>query len=192
MIDAGSINQQSVVAELREHFEGYETALINNDVEALEQYFWESTAAIRFGATEELYGFEKIAEFRRNRVIDFSNRTHVRKDIVTLGADVGVVTLEFTTLVSGELRTGRQTQVWGRFEGKGWRIVSAHISNKRDSKKLSLLDYQSQMSNLLNLPIDTRYASEVNAHLQVMAQVAAPLMSLQLEDTAEPAPEFEP
>ncbi len=192
MFDAGSINQQAIVEELSQQFEGYEEALISNDVEALEQYFWESPAAIRFGATEELYGFEQIAEFRRNRVIDFSNRTRVRKDIVTLGADVGIVTLEFTTLISGELRTGRQTQIWGRFAGKGWRIVSAHISNKRDAKALSLLDYQAQMSNLLELPINPRYVSEVNVHLQVMAKVAAPLMALQLEDSDEPAPEFEP
>jgi len=41
--------RQRVEAEIREAFEGYETALHTNDVVALSDYFWADPRAVRIG-----------------------------------------------------------------------------------------------------------------------------------------------
>jgi hypothetical protein len=122
------VNDPETVADLRTLYPRYEEALVNNDVETLTQMFWASPLAIRFGASENLYGADEIEAFRKIRsAINLVRRT-VRLEIVTFGKDFGSVTLEFERdAPGGGVVRGRQSQVWVRFD-EGWRIVSAHVS----------------------------------------------------------------
>lgn len=119
------VDDAATLAELQARFEAYERALGENDVEVLDGFFWESPAAVRFGATESLYGFAAIAAFRAAR-----GRTPPRTlrgtQVSAFGTDYGVTVTEFVR--EGESRLGRQTQVWVRFAEAGWKIVSAHVS----------------------------------------------------------------
>jgi hypothetical protein len=121
------INDPDVVAELAALYPRYEAALVSNDAETLTAMFWNSEHALRFGATENLHGFEEISAFRKGRPGVNLARTVKRLDIVTFGRDVGSVTLEFTREVEGRTVQGRQSQVWVRLT-EGWHIVSAHVS----------------------------------------------------------------
>jgi ketosteroid isomerase-like protein len=122
------VNNPEVVAELRALYLRYEEALVNNDVQALTEMFWDSPLAIRFGAGENLYGSDEIEVFRKGRSGTGLARRCVRLEIVSFGNDLASVTLEFERdAAGGKVVHGRQSQVWVRFE-KGWRIVSAHVS----------------------------------------------------------------
>jgi 1-carboxybiuret hydrolase subunit AtzH-like protein len=121
------INDPDTVAELQALYPKYEAALVANDVEALTRMFWASPHAMRFGATENLHGFDEIAAFRASRPPVNLARTVRRLDIVTFGRDFGSVTLEFERTVQGRTVVGRQSQVWVRVP-EGWRIVAAHVS----------------------------------------------------------------
>ncbi len=59
------INDPEVVAELAALYPRYESALVSNDAETLTAMFWNSGHALRFGATENLHGFEEISAFRK-------------------------------------------------------------------------------------------------------------------------------
>jgi len=121
------INDPSVVAELQALYPAYEMALVNNEVEALTNLFWNSPLAVRFGMTENLYGFEQIASFRKGRIAANLARSVRRLDIVAFGPDHAQITLEFERTIDGRTLRGRQSQSWVRFP-EGWRIVSAHVS----------------------------------------------------------------
>ena len=121
------INDPEVVAELRALYPKYEAALMANDAETLTRMFWASPHAMRFGITENLYGIDEIAAFRKGRPSVNLARTVRRMDVVAFGNDFGTVTLEFERLVNSKRISGRQSQVWVRFS-EGWRIVSAHVS----------------------------------------------------------------
>jgi hypothetical protein len=121
------INDPAVVAELQTLYPRYEAALIANDAEMLTRMFWASPHAMRFGVTENLYGIEEIAAFRKGRSPANLARTILRLDIVTFGRDYASITVEFERAVDGRAAFGRQSQVWVRLQ-EGWRIVAAHVS----------------------------------------------------------------
>jgi len=121
------INDPQTVAELESLYPQYETALVTNDTDTLTRMFWSSPHAMRFGLTENLYGIDEIAAFRKGRPSANLERTIRRLDIVTFGRDFGSVTLEFERTVKGKTVSGRQSQVWARLP-EGWRIVAAHVS----------------------------------------------------------------
>lgn len=121
------INHPQTVAELEALYPRYEAALVTNDAETLTRMFWASPRAMRFGATENLYGIDEIEAFRKSRSPVNLARTVKRLDIVTFGFDYGSVTLEFERHTGGKTIRGRQSQVWVRFP-EGWRIVAAHVS----------------------------------------------------------------
>ncbi len=119
------IDDPATKAEVEARFAAYETALMTNDVAALDDFFWPSPLALRFGAGESLFGFDAIAAFRAAR--GGSPQRMLRNTRVTcFGTEHAVATTEF--LRAGENRVGRQTQVWVKFPQMGWRIVSAHVS----------------------------------------------------------------
>jgi hypothetical protein len=120
------IDDPAVKSEVQARFEAYETALMTNDVASLDDFFWPSPLALRFGAGESLFGFEAIAAFRAARVGGSPQRVLQATQITSFGTDYAVATTEF--LRAGEARLGRQTQVWVKFPDYGWRIVSAHVS----------------------------------------------------------------
>lgn len=117
------INLPEILAEVTAVFEQYEKALISNDVTVLDQLFWQSPHTIRYGATENLYGYEAIAQFRAGRSAVGLDRTLQNTVITTYGRDFATANTEFVR--SG--KTGRQSQTWMRTVD-GWKVVAAHVS----------------------------------------------------------------
>ena len=117
------INQPDVLAEVTAAFERYEAALVSNDVVALDALFWDSPHTIRYGVTENLYGYAAIAKFRAGRSPKNLARTLQNTVITTYGSDFATANTEFQR--PGQ--RGRQTQTWMRTP-EGWRVVSAHVS----------------------------------------------------------------
>lgn len=119
------VNDASVIAELRELAERYETALMANDLPALDGMFWQSPHVVRIGIGENLYGIDSIAAFRATRPGGSPPRRVIRTTISSFGQDMGVINVEFQRI--GAVANGRQSQSWVRF-AEGWRIVAAHVS----------------------------------------------------------------
>ncbi len=119
------INIPEVVAEVTAAFERYEKALVSNDVAVLDELFWKSPYTLRYGVTENLYGYDAIAEFRKNRSPVNLERALTLTAITTYGSNFATANTEFQR--QGSNRIGRQSQTWMRTE-EGWRIVSAHVS----------------------------------------------------------------
>ncbi len=119
------INMPEVLAEVTAAFERYEVALVTNDVAVLDELFWNSTHTLRFGATENLYGYDAIREFRANRPSSGLSRTLGKTVITTYGHDFATANTEFVR--AGSDRIGRQSQTWLRTPD-GWRVASAHVS----------------------------------------------------------------
>jgi Protein of unknown function (DUF3225) len=119
------INIPQVWEQLALQSARYEAALVSNDVAVLDELFWDSPHTLRYGATENLYGYAEICAFRAARPSAGLLRTVLKTVITTYGHDTGTVNIEFQRL--GSERTGRQSQTWVR-TAKGWRVVAAHVS----------------------------------------------------------------
>jgi hypothetical protein len=119
------INLPDVLAEVTAAFSRYEDALVNNKVEVLDELFWNSPTTTRYGATENLYGYEEIQAFRAGRPSQGLARELTRTAITTYGRDFATAHCEFRR--EGSARTGRQSQTWMRTP-EGWRVVAAHVS----------------------------------------------------------------
>jgi ketosteroid isomerase-like protein len=115
-----------VVAEVTAAFERYERALVENDVAALDAMFRDDPRTIRYGAGENLYGFEAIRSFRSARSPAGLARTRARMVITAYGPDVAVASTLFHRATAPG-KVGRQMQTWVRF-ADGWRVVAAHVS----------------------------------------------------------------
>ncbi|MDZ7863709.1 oxalurate catabolism protein HpxZ [Acidovorax sp.] len=122
---AYTINQPDVLAEVQAVFARYEDALVNNHVEVLDELFWDSPHTLRYGATENLYGYAQIQAFRAGRPAQGLQRRLLKTVITTYGRDFATANVEFQR--EGSSRTGRQSQTWLRTE-TGWRVVAAHVS----------------------------------------------------------------
>ena len=120
-----TINQPEVLAEVEAVFARYEDALVHNKVEVLDELFWDSPHTLRYGATENLYGYAQIQAFRAGRPAQGLQRRLLRTVITTYGRDFATANAEFQR--EGSARTGRQSQTWLRTEA-GWRVVAAHVS----------------------------------------------------------------
>ncbi len=118
------INLPEVVAEVTAAFERYEAALTHNDIAVLDELFWQSPHTLRYGASENLYGYEAIAAFRRARDPANLERRLRHTLITTYGQDFATANTEFQRQGAA---SGRQSQTWLRTP-EGWRIVSAHVS----------------------------------------------------------------
>ncbi|MDP9899480.1 oxalurate catabolism protein HpxZ [Variovorax ginsengisoli] len=119
------INIPAVLAEVQEAFARYEDALVHNKVEVLDELFWNSSHTLRYGATENLYGYDAIRAFRAGRPAVGLMRELLRTEITTYGTDFATANCEFRR--EGSAKTGRQSQTWMR-TAQGWRVVSAHVS----------------------------------------------------------------
>jgi len=119
------VNLPDVIAEVQAAFARYEAALTGNDVRVLDELFWSSDFTVRFGATENLYGYEAIAAFRAARPAVNLARTVTKVVISTFGTDFATANMEFTR--AGSASSGRQSQTWVRMP-QGWRVVAAHVS----------------------------------------------------------------
>jgi hypothetical protein len=119
------INLPAVLAEVEAAFAAYERALVTNDVPVLDRLFWDSPHTLRYGAGENLYGYDAIRAFRQGRPAVNLEREITARAITTFGQDFAVANVEFRR--AGSDRTGRQSQTWARLP-EGWRVVSAHVS----------------------------------------------------------------
>jgi hypothetical protein len=119
------INLPDVVAEVTAAFQRYEKALVSNDVAVLDELFWKSPHALRFGVTENVYGYDAIASFRAARSPINLARRLMNTVITTYGRDFATANTEFQR--EGAALTGRQSHVWLRCP-EGWRIAAAHVS----------------------------------------------------------------
>jgi len=120
------VDLPDVVAEVRTAFEAYERALVANDVAALDAMFHNDPCTIRFGGTENLFGYGEIKAFRAVRPPEGLARTLSRTVITAYGRDTAVAsTLFHRATMPGKV--GRQMQTWVRFP-EGWRVVAAHVS----------------------------------------------------------------
>lgn len=117
---------RDVIAEVKTEFERYEQALVSNDVVALNKLFHNDPRTIRYGSSENLYGYSEIAAFRAARSPLGLARALSRTVISSYGRDCAVAsTLYHRANVPGKV--GRQMQTWLRFT-EGWRVVAAHVS----------------------------------------------------------------
>jgi Protein of unknown function (DUF3225) len=117
------INIPEVVAEVEKAFARYERALVSNDIAELDVLFWKSPHTLRYGVTENLYGYDDIAAFRAGRSPANLARNLIKTVITTYGRDFATANTEFKRPTG----TGRQSQTWLR-TGEGWRVVAAHVS----------------------------------------------------------------
>jgi Protein of unknown function (DUF3225) len=125
MTDPMNINDPDVLAEVQAVFARYEDALVHNKVDVLDELFWRSPHTVRYGAGENLYGYDAIAAFRAARPAAGLARTLMHTVITTYGRDTATAMTEFRR--SGAAATGRQSQTWVRLP-EGWRVVAAHVS----------------------------------------------------------------
>ncbi|SDB36562.1 oxalurate catabolism protein HpxZ [Bauldia litoralis] len=120
------IDIPEVKAEVEAAFAEYERALVGNDVAVLERLFLDAPTTIRYGVTENLYGYGEIAAFRAGRPSAGLARTLEKTVITTYGTDMAVAaTLFRRDAASGKV--GRQMQTWVRTPD-GWRVAAAHVS----------------------------------------------------------------
>jgi hypothetical protein len=119
------INLPDVHAEVTAAFARYEHALVHNEVEVLDELFWNSPHTVRYGAGENLYGIEAIRAFRIARPSVGLARTLQDTVITTYGRDTGTAMTLFRR--EGGTKIGRQSQTWVRMP-QGWCVVAAHVS----------------------------------------------------------------
>jgi len=123
---------RDIIAEVKTEFERYEQALVSNDVVALNKLFHNDPRTIRYGGSENLYGYSEIAAFRAARSPLGLARALSRTVISSYGRDCAVAsTLYHRANAPGKV--GRQMQTWVRFT-EGWRVVAAHVSMIDDPK----------------------------------------------------------
>lgn len=179
-------NQSQTVSEVAAAFEAYERALLSNDVPSLQNFFWNSPHAVRFGVTEQLYGHQEIAAFRQARVPNFSQRQELKRSISTFGDSFASVMYEYLANFDDGPRHGRQSQTWAKIEGE-WKIVSAHVSLAAQPHA----DLQKQLSQLGLQPAASSL-STIETHFETTRALAQKLMAYPLPQHIEPAPVFQP
>jgi ketosteroid isomerase-like protein len=125
------INDPKVVREIEEQFAGYDQALTNNDLAALNGYFFDSPTTVRYGNAENLYGFSEIQAYRSGVPSGVAIKRE-RTVITTYGNDFATVATLSRVRQPGKI--GRTMQSWVRFP-QGWRIVAAHVSTIDEPNK---------------------------------------------------------
>ena len=126
MVQDSEIDLPEVFAEVTAAFNRYEKALTTNDVAVLDDTFRVDPRTIRYGATENLYGYSEIKSFRAARSPVALGRTLSKTVITTYGRDFAVAATLYER-PSAPGRVGRQMQTWVRFP-EGWHVVAAHVS----------------------------------------------------------------
>lgn len=124
-VSASTIDILEVKAEVAALFAEYERALVENDVAAVDRFFLDAPATVRYGIAENLYGYDEIAAWRATAA-QVPARVLERTVISTFGRDVAVVSTLFRR-AEAPGKVGRQTQTWVRTPD-GWRVAAAHVS----------------------------------------------------------------
>jgi hypothetical protein len=121
-----AVDQPGVVEEVTALFRCYETALMANDLATLDAFFWPDERLTRYGIADRQWGITELRGFRAAAPAPAFTRRLEHLRISAFGAECAVAQVEFVR--SDTPLRGFQTQTWVRFEGLGWRIVSAHVS----------------------------------------------------------------
>jgi hypothetical protein len=111
-----------------EVFYRYEAALVTYDIETLDALFWSSDLTVRLGASESLLGQDEILAFRNARPSAGLARKLERVIITTFGNDFATKNAVFNRIGWLSSKSGRQSQSLVKVSGRGWQIVSAHVS----------------------------------------------------------------
>lgn len=120
------VNIPEVLAEVEAAFARYEAALVSNDLQGLDDSFWDDPRTIRYGVGEILHGMEEIRAFRTARLSTGLIRAIERTVITTFGHDFATASTLFRRqAMVGKI--GRQMQSWVRMP-EGWRVVAATVS----------------------------------------------------------------
>ena len=126
-----NINKPNIVKEVTKAFLAYEKALYENDLNTIDDLFWEDEKTLRYGPNGSLIGHKGLSAFRRNRKTEGVRRTLKNTSIITFGHDFAITNTEADDVnVPG---TSRQSQTWVRTL-KGWKIVSAHVSSHLETQ----------------------------------------------------------
>ena len=120
------IDDPAVKAEVEAAFACYERALVDNDVATLDALFHDDARTVRYGATENLYGYAAIKAFRAARSAAGLDRRLERTVVTTYGRDFATTSTLFRRDHQPG-KVGRQMQTWLR-TADGWKIVAAHVS----------------------------------------------------------------
>jgi hypothetical protein len=119
------VDLPAVIAEVSQCFHAYEAALMRNDIEALNGFFWADERTTRYGIGDRQLGFAEIVAFRATQPAPaFTRRLHHLR-IHAFGLDCAVAQVEFTR--SDTALHGFQSQTWVRLHGQ-WKIAAAHVS----------------------------------------------------------------
>lgn len=119
------LNSFKIQREIEIYSDAYERALAENNIKILDDLFWAGSEVVRYGVTENLYGSDEIAAFRRTRKGGAPARKNTYRHITTINDNCAVVSIEFQQEYSH--KKGRQMQTWIRINNK-WKIIAAHVS----------------------------------------------------------------
>jgi len=125
MIDDQQVNLPEVVAEITKIFYEYEVALMTNDVEKLNQYFWQDERVTRYGIADRQFGINELITYRQATPVPDFTRTLENLRVITIDETTAICQVEFVR--SDTNLRGFQTQTWIKMMGV-WRIFSAHVS----------------------------------------------------------------
>ena len=120
------VDLPAVVDEITALFDRYESALMANDLATLDAFFWPDERLTRYGIADRQRGITELRAFRAAAPAPTFTRRLEHLRVSAFGPDCAVAQVEFVR--SDTPLRGFQTQTWVRFEGLGWRIVSAHVS----------------------------------------------------------------
>ena len=120
------VDLPAVVDEITALFDRYESALMANDLATLDAFFWPDERLTRYGIADRQWGITELRAFRAATPAPTFTRRLEHLRVSAFGPDCAVAQVEFVR--SDTPLRGFQTQTWVRFEGLGWRIVSAHVS----------------------------------------------------------------
>jgi hypothetical protein len=125
MVDEQQVNLPEVVAEITKIFHEYEHALMTNEVEKLNQYFWQDERVTRYGIGDRQWGIKELVAYRQSIPAPDFTRTLENLRVITFDQSTAICQVEFVR--SDTTLRGFQTQTWLKIDGI-WRIVSAHVS----------------------------------------------------------------
>lgn len=124
-MNTDDINHPDLMEEVKTTFEAYENALMTNDLQRLDGFFWDSPWVTRYGIADRQCGIDELRQFRTTTPAPNFTRTLHNLRISTFGRDTAIAQVEFVR--SDTHLRGFQTQTWRRFSS-GWKIVAAHVS----------------------------------------------------------------
>ncbi|MBB4133141.1 oxalurate catabolism protein HpxZ [Xanthomonas sp. 3075] len=123
-ISIADIDLPEVIAQVTAAFHAYESALMRDDIAAMDALFHAAPSTVRYGVGEVLYGIEAIRAFRSGRG-GSPQRQLMHVEVHSYGHDCATTHAEF--MREGSSARGRQSQSWVRF-ADGWKVVAAHVS----------------------------------------------------------------